>query len=118
MQPDSGAHRRHARSAAGDKWRQIVDRYRRSDLTQREFCQQAGIPLSTLNWWLTKARRQADAPTRMAFTEVRLPASLVPPIPPTQTWALEIVTRDGVTIRCRDPLSVPDLAQLLRDAGC
>lgn len=96
----------------------MVDRYRRSGVTQREFCQQVGIPVSTLNWWLTKARRQGAAPTPMAFTEVRLPASLVPPIPPTQTWALEIVTRAGVTIRYRDTLSVSDLVPLLRDARC
>ncbi len=120
MQGVSRPHRPRQGAAAGHAWRQVVDRYRRSDLTQREFCQQVGIPLSTLNWWLTKARRQADVPRPVAFTEVRLPDPPLapPPAVPTQAWAVEIVTRAGAMIRSREMPSVSDLLQLLRDARC
>jgi len=86
------SHPRPYGSAAADHWRQVVDDYRRSGLTQREFCQQAGVTISRLNWWLTKTRRQAEAAASMGFTEVQVSGPLMTPVPPTPTWALEIVT--------------------------
>jgi hypothetical protein len=115
MDPESHAHRRR-RTAASERWRQVVAQYRRSNLTQREFCQQAGISISRLNWWLTRARRAGDVPAPSAFTEVRLPPSVLPRVPRNEIWALEIVTRAGVTIRWRDALAWRDLAHVLRDA--
>jgi len=116
MDPESHAHRRR-RTAASDRWRQVVAQYRRSNLTQREFCRQAGISISTLNWWLTKARRAGDVPAPSAFTEVRLPPSVLPPtMPRNELWAQEIVTQAGVTIRWRDALAWRDLAHVLRNA--
>jgi hypothetical protein len=37
-------------------------------------------------------------------------------VPRNEIWALEIVTRAGVTIRWRDALAWRDLAHVLRDA--
>jgi hypothetical protein len=37
---------------------------------------------------------------------------------PTVAWALEIVSRDGLTVRCREALSLQDLATLLRGPVC
>lgn len=91
----------------------MVAEFQRSGLSRRAFCEETAVPLSTLNWWLTKARRAARVP---AFTEVRLPA-VVPPAP-TQPWAVEIVTGEGVTIRYRDAVAVADLLRELRDRPC
>lgn len=94
----------------------MVARYHHSDLTQRAFCLQAGLPLSTLQWWLTQARREARAQAPVTFTEVTLPDSA--PADPRSAWALEIITRHGVTLRLREPLARGDLVTLLRGARC
>jgi hypothetical protein len=103
--------------ADGLEWRAVVERFRQSGLTQRVFCQQVGIPISTLQWWLTKARRAAQLPAPIRFAEVPRPP--VVPAPTSSTWAWEIaVTRDGVTIRSREAVAVSTWARLLRHAGC
>jgi transposase-like protein len=35
-------------------WRRVVDRYRRSGVSQRQFCEQEGLSTSTLSYWLRK----------------------------------------------------------------
>ena len=92
----------------------MVAEFQRSGLSRRAFCEETTVPLSTLNWWLTKARRAVRAP---AFTEVRLPSAWVPPAS-TPSWAVEIVTREGATIRYRDAVAVADLLGMLRDHPC
>lgn len=43
-------------------WQEVVDRFRRSGLSQREFCQDEGLSTSTLSYWLRKlASRPAPA---------------------------------------------------------
>lgn len=106
------------RLTADSTRRQIVTRYERSDLTQRAFCEQAGIPLSTLQWWLVKARREAARHTPVTFTEVTLPEVVRPDRGVGPAWAVEIVTRTGVTLRLRDSLPPAALRLLLRGARC
>ena len=72
---------RSPRSRTADTTRRaLVARYQRSDLTQRAFCERAGIPISTLQWWLVKARREAPPATAITFREVVVPdpSSTVP----------------------------------------
>jgi hypothetical protein len=118
MHTDARAGRRPRQSGGNDEWRHIVETFRRSGLSRRAFCEETTVPLSTLNWWLTRARREAAVPAPMAFAEVRLP--LASPSSPlcssTQTWAMEIVTREGVTIRWRDIVSLSDLVAMLHGA--
>lgn len=117
MRPDARSRRRRPRSTGNEEWRPIIEAFRRSGLSRRAFCEETTVPLSTLNWWLTKARREAS-PAPVAFTEVRLPSS--PPSGPSSppTWSLEIVLPDGVTLRFGDALSIAALVQLLREARC
>jgi transposase-like protein len=98
--------------------REIVGRYHRSDLTQRAFCEQAGIPLSTLQWWLVKARREAAPAPPVTFREVMLPDDVRPNRGVDLAWAVEIVTRAGVTLRLREPVAPADLVVLLHGARC
>jgi len=37
---------------------------------------------------------------------------------PAITWAMEVEGAGGVTVRCREALSVQDLAALLRGSAC
>lgn len=98
--------------------RRLVARYHRSDLTQRAFCEQAGIPLSTLQWWLVKARRESALATPVTFREVMLPDDVRPDRGVDPPWAVEIVMRTGVTVRLREPLAPADLVALPHGARC
>lgn len=40
-------------------WQEVVDRFRRSGLSQREFCQDEGLSTSTLSYWLRKLENRA-----------------------------------------------------------
>jgi hypothetical protein len=110
---------RRARGRRADTTRrELVARYQRSDLTQRAFCEQAGIPISTLQWWLVKARREAVRDTPVTFTEVAVPEEARPDRGVGRAWAVEVVTRTGVTVRLREPLAPGSLRFLLHRAGC
>jgi hypothetical protein len=51
----------------------------------------------------------------VVFREVSLAeVASAPPI----AWAVEIVSRDGLTVRCREALSMQELAALLRGPAC
>jgi len=107
------------RRLSDDTRRQLLARYHRSDLTQRAFCEQAGIPLSTLQWWLVQARRAAARPPRaVAFAEIVAPTSADSGRDVQPTWAVEIATARGLTVRLRSPLAPRVLDRLLRDARC
>ena len=101
--------------ASADQRLQMVEQFRRSGLTRAAFSQQYRIPLATLNWWLTKAKRASALPVPVVFSEVVL-------APPTETpnnaWAIEIVSPSGLTVRCREAFTVRDMARLLRDTRC
>ncbi len=95
---------------------QMVEQFKRSGLTRRAFSRQHGVPISTLNWWLTKTRRASKLPVPMMFSEVR-----VAPLPVSSAvapWAMELVSRDGLTVRCREALSLQELDELLRGSRC
>jgi transposase-like protein len=98
--------------------RAMVARYHSSQLTQRAFCAQAGIPISTLQWWLVQARREAAPALPVTFTEVPRPGGAPSHHGVGPPWAIEIVTRTGVTVRLREPLAPGPLRLLLHRAGC
>lgn len=56
---------RRKRSTASERL-QILEAFRRSGLTQKEFARQKGIGLSTFHAWLGKSRRQDDQPSFIA----------------------------------------------------
>jgi hypothetical protein len=94
---------------------ETLARYRASGLTQRAFCEQFGLPVSTLQWWLLRARRRAVARRPVTFTELSLP--IAPPMS-APAWAVEIVTATGVTVRLREPLRPAAVRTLLRGGRC
>jgi transposase-like protein len=100
--------------ATADQRMRMVEQFRRSGLTRAAFSKQYGVPLATLSWWLKKAKRASSLPVPVVFSEVNLTAPEVS----TNAWAMEVVAPSGLTIRCREPLAIHDLAHLIRSAQC
>jgi transposase len=94
--------------------RQMVERYERSGKSQREFCEGEGISLSTLQWWMRKARGDAK-PAAMALREVEWAEATTTSGP---AWGLELVSPRGWTLRHREALDAADLARLLKSLKC
>ena len=94
---------------------QMVEQFRRSGLTRKAFSRQYGVPLATLHWWLSKAKRTASAPTPMIFGEVKVMAS---GLDTAGKWAMEVESPSGVKVRCREALPVRALERLLRGTRC
>jgi hypothetical protein len=93
----------------------MVERFHRSGLTRVSFCQQEGIPISTLSYWLTRIKRTPNDPGPVIFSEVRLTSPIVSS---TNGWAMEVVSPEGLTIRYREAFSVNELLGLLRGNRC
>lgn len=92
---------------------EMVEEFRHSRLTRREFAKQHDVALSTLDYWIRRARKGSHLPAPILFNETKFPD----PINPTNSgWAMEIVSRSGVTIRCREALSTDDLMWVLMEA--
>jgi transposase len=95
--------------------RQMVERYERSGKSQREFCEDEGISLSTLQWWMRKTSGGAE-PATMALREVEWPVG--PALTPVSAWSLELVSPRGWTLRRREALGAAELARLLKSLKC
>ena len=78
------------------------------------FAQRHGLGVSTLGRWLTE-RRATYGPTPVVFREVK--AAGVSSDPAIR-WAMEVEGAGGLTVRCREALSVEDLIRLLRGSSC
>jgi hypothetical protein len=96
--------------------RRIAERCERSGLSQSEFARRHRISLSSLQRWLSEARNAPKKVPASVFREVTV--SPLPASAPSPGWAVEIVGPDGMTVRCRDGLSIEDLARLLRGLAC
>jgi transcriptional regulator with XRE-family HTH domain len=97
--------RKHLTPAQREK---ILQSYRRSQLTQREFAAQAGIGVSTLLAWLRKESAGAgpDRPTFMALPNL-LSAAPAPP-------AFRLQWPGGLSLEVRSGFSSEELAALLQ----
>jgi hypothetical protein len=93
---------------------QMVEQFRRSGLTRKAFSLRYGVPLATLSWWLSKAKRSSSAPAAMTFRELKV----IPTGEPPERWAMEIESPLGVKIRCREALPLGTLERLLRGGPC
>lgn len=106
---------------------ELVERFQRSGLTRAVFAKQNGVALSTLDYWraqarsrpksaLVRARNSNGVPaisknTPILFGEVELTSLFSAPAP---LWAMELVSSRGLTVRCREALSLRELERLLR----
>jgi hypothetical protein len=91
----------------------MVEEFRRSRLTRREFAKQHDVARSTLDYWIRRVRKSSHLPAPILFNEIKFPNPL---ISTNNGWAMEIVGCSGVTVRYREALSTDDLIQVLTEA--
>jgi hypothetical protein len=111
-------------------WQTVLEEFRRSGMSQAEFCRRRGIPPGTLSCWKHKLTRAsgrgsrpaagAPVPARPAFVPVQLTAAP----PPSGTLprggvtaeggALEIVLARSRRVRVRGRIDVQWLGQVIR----
>jgi len=107
-------------------WRRIVEEWRKSGLTQREFCRRKQESESSLAWWIRELNRRdraRGASTARATSKSKAAPSFIPVKLTPPTWipavpAFEIVV-GGHTIRVPagfDPESLRRLVGVL-EAG-
>src|SRR5580658_4647280 len=89
----------------------ILQDYRRSRTTQREFAAQAGVSVSTLQAWLRKASARAARPCANDSVFVAVPNLL--PAPP-EAPAYRLQWPGGLSLEVRSGFSSPELGALLQ----
>jgi len=94
---------------------QAIERFQRSGLSRLAFARKSGIALSSLSRWLAQAKGASNDSFPVRLGEIKLAPSLAAP---PAAWAMEIVSPEGLTLRCREPLDVQDLTLLLRGPAC
>lgn len=99
-----------ARQWTAEKWRERIERYKRSGLTRRAFCAQEGVGESSLSAWQRRLRGTAATSTPEAtqapalFTEVAVsgaPDAHEPADTPAPCWDVELELGEGVCLRIR-----------------
>ncbi len=109
----SGGHRRRI---SAEQRVDLLTRYEGSGLPQRDFAAREGVALSTLTYWLRRARtdpkRPAAAPLR--FGEVSLPATHSN----GGAWIAEVSLPGGRTLRLGVGVSEQLVQQLVRALVC
>jgi len=58
-------------------WEKRIEQWQRSGQSQRVFCAQRGLALSTFQWWRRQAKRRETAQTTPAFVPIALGVSAV-----------------------------------------
>jgi hypothetical protein len=113
MQPKPIDRRRRRTSAV--QRAHLIERFQRSNLTRGAFARRHGVGVSTLGKWLTDAGATSRRPPPVVFREMRwagvASATAIP-------GAMEVEGVGGLTVRCREALSVQDLGALLRGPAC
>jgi len=107
----SGRRQRHHAAA---QRAQVVARFHQSGLSRAQFARRQRLVLSTLDRWLAEAEDAGKGSSPVVFSELRL----APPVTGAAAWAVEIVSPDGLIVRCREPLVARELGRLLRRSSC
>jgi transposase len=91
------------------QWVLVAEQFEHSGLTQKQFAQQQGLPLSTVQSWLYRRRRQAAAstpPVRLLPVEVTAPAV-------SRAVQMEVLTTSGVRVSFAMGTDVAYVARLV-----
>lgn len=96
------------------QWVRIAEQFEQSGLTQKQFAQQQGLTLSTVQSWIYRRRRQAS---RSPVQPVRLLPVEVSSAPVPDKGGLELVTPRGVRLRIPAGTDVDYVAGLVAALG-
>jgi transposase-like protein len=102
--------KRQRRSTSAER-AEILAEFQRSGMTRLAFSRTHNVALSTLSKWLYNAKHKSKNSAPVLFKELRVPQS---PAVAAMAWAVEIVSPDGMVIRCREALPLRDASWLLR----
>ena len=88
---------------------ELVERWKQSGLTAREFADQAGLTLSSLYLWNKQCQASTSSKhvSQSAFTELRLANVAASPV------VIEVVARNGRIVRVPFDISVQTLRRVL-----
>ena len=98
------------RRRSRDEWQALVGEQQHSGLTQRAFCRQRGLALSTFRYWKRQlasaeagggARVSAASGGQPGFTEIALPSSGADPGGEGQPSEVELELGPGVRVIIR-----------------
>ena len=112
---DSYALLRRRRRSTPEQRANVVRRYERLGLSQREFAERHHLGLSTLRKWIAQAAVSAlsDCNGKPVWQEVKLDG-----LPGATRWAAEVVRPDGLVVRVAHDTPVSLLEELLRARSC
>ena len=93
----------------------VVRRYERLGLSQREFAERHHLGLSTLRKWIAQAAGLALSGRngKPVWQELKLDG-----LPGATRWAAEVVRPDGLVVRVAHDTPVALLEELLRTRSC
>jgi len=89
-----------------NEWQRLIEEQVSSGLTQKAFCERAGIPVATFGYWGRKLRdeRVLRSDERMSQQGVALDdwIELSPPVPEqSPSWHIELDLGNGLCLRLR-----------------
>ena len=95
-----------------DEWTALVAAWRRSGLTQAEFCQREGLSRRTLGWWRWRLEREAAPapPSKAEFVEVQV---VEPEPPPDEIRDFDVLVA-GLVVRVPSGFDEEALGRLVR----
>jgi hypothetical protein len=92
------------------RWQAICREYRESSETQKAFCRNRGIAVSTLQYWLTKSRNEAQGSAGNELVAVGVTER------PESTGSIRIRVDEHITIEVDRPVGTERLTDILRAA--
>ncbi len=93
---------------------QIVEDYHRSGLSQREFAEQQELSLSSLQWWVRRAKRRSPGEAIPQWLEVSLPVKRAKAIRAAVSYQLAIA---GGVLSVPSGFDPEELKELLNIVG-
>lgn len=97
------------------QWIRIAEQFEASGLTQKQFAQQQGLPLSTVQSWIYRRRRQGPVP---GAPPVRLlPVEVATP-PVSRAGQVELLTTRGMRVSFAAGTDVDYVARLVAALEC
>jgi transposase len=92
------------------QWVRVAEQFEQSGLTQKQFAQQQGLPLSTVQSWVYRRRRQVSAPS--AAPVRLLPVEVAAPVV-SSAGQVEVLTESGVRVSFTAGTDVSYVARLV-----
>lgn len=85
-------------------WKERIEQWERSGLSQRKFCEERKLAVSTFQWWRSKLRRGESESSAPSFLPLALSAS---------TASIEVELRSKTRLRLEGEAALRALDRLI-----